>query len=229
MKKQFIAKLLVLGLALAMLPTVAFAARRVETTNPPDNSWSWDASKNVYYKFVDDTNDNVGGGSTTPAPAPSTPAGEVEKTEVIDAIETIEADQVTVAEDGAVTVAIEATVKDGVASVELTDTAVESLAEQVKEGAAITLKVEAKDAGKVAVTLPAKTLTAVAEKTGADLTVESGVATITIPNAALATVFANAASVEVSAEISDNGVIAIAVLADSKAVTKDIKGLVVKF
>lgn len=212
MKKQFIAKLLVLGLALAMLPTVAFA-KRVESQTG-GNGWSWDASNNVYYKLVDDTNDNVGGGSTTSTP--STP--DAEDVTTLPEEPTTEITEITVEGDKAV---LEVAVVDGVAYAAVTE---EALAVEVG-GDTLTLTVKADGADKVFVDLPGAALA----KLGKTVTMESDIATITIPANAMTGALKDAKTVTIAAAVSDSGAYSIAVLADSKAVTKDIKGLVVKF
>lgn len=243
MKKQLIAKLVVLCLALAMLPTAAFAAAMV-----PYHGTLYEGANGVYgkvggknvnlfyrdgaYYYNNDTNSSIGtstGSSSTGTGSTDTSTDtsvDVEVPDVIDTVEEIKADQVEVTEEGT-TVTLKATVENGVASVAVTEAAVESLAEQVK-GSTLTIVVEAEDATKVAVSLPGKALAALAEKTGADLVVESPVATITIPNAAMVSQLKDVTTVAVMAEANE-GVYVIAVMADGKAINENIDGLTVKF
>lgn len=240
MKKKLIAKLLVLGLILAMLPTAAFASNKTKVINPDkvvyNNGVYWYGGHQVgwdgenYYYDSEDTDDNVGiggspsAGGSTSTDTPSTPA-ETEVPAVIDTIDEIKVEQVVVTAEGT-TVTIKATVKDGVASVALTEAALEGLAEQV-EGSTLILVIDAENATKVAVSLPGKALAALAEKTGVDLVLKTPVATITIPNAALIGL-KDATTVAIVAEVNE-GVFVIAVMADGKAINDKIEGLVVKF
>ncbi len=184
MKKQLIAKLLVLAMVLAMVPvTILTAGTNVAA-----------ASNDGYYYVAVDT--------TT----------------------TVDASEIAV-ENGEA--AIEAKVVGGKASVTLNTNAVESLFEQA-EGDALVLKVEAKGATKVDVSLPAKALTAAGEKSGKALTTQLGdVATITIPNEALASVFGDSGSVKISAQNSGTS-IGFSIQVSGRSL-KNIKGLKVEF
>ena len=77
------------------------------------------------------------------------------------------------------------------------------------------------------VSFPAKALAAVAEETGADLTIKSEVATITIPNTVLTNEFTNAGSVRISVQATGSSV-SFSIQADGKAL-QNIKGLKVEF
>lgn len=232
MKKQFIAKLLVLAMVLALVPTAAFATTWTKRPGKGDgtNQYYWDAKNNLYYYYTEDV-------ATTPAApaAPAEPAKPSEPStttepaipEVTETVEEFKADQVKATDEGT-TVTITATVKDGVASVGVTAAAIESLAEQVK-GTTLTLDISAEGATKVAVTLPGKALVAMAQKTGVDVVMKSSIATITLPNTALTSILKDATDIAMSAGIDANGAYAISVVADGKAVTNQIKGLVVEF
>ena len=172
MKKQFIAKLLVLGLVLAMLPTAAFAASGYGPKDQvPAGAHINRVYGDIYYWTIPDT---------TPVET------------------TVDAADVEV-KDGELV--IEAEVVNGIANVVLTDKAVEALTEQVK-GDELVLKVEAEGATKVNVSISSKALTAMGEKTSAALTIQSPIVTITIPNEALATVFGDVGTVRISASAS---------------------------
>lgn len=243
MKKKLIAKLLVLGLILAMLPTAAFASNKTKVIDADKVVYNngvywygghkvvWNEQNQNYYYASEDTASDVGGGSAGGGSSSSTDANtstSTDKTEVptvIDTIDEIKVEQVVVTAEGT-TVTIKATVKDGVASVALTEAALESLAEQV-EGSTLILVIDAESATKVAVSLPGKALAALAEKTGVDLVLKTPVATITIPNAALIGL-KDAATVAIVAEVNE-GAFVIAVMADGKAINDKIEGLVVKF
>lgn len=232
MKKQFIAKLLVLGLILVMLPTAAFAASLKYTGTvygAGNNIYGYVNGKKVnlsnkngtYYYYVDDTSSDAGGSTTTTTP--STPAVDtVKPDEPLNTVDVVEAEQVEVAENGTLTVTLPAKVEDGVAYVALTENAVNNLE---VEGEALVLVVDSKDATAVYLDMPVKALA----KLDKNVVVQSPIATITIPSSALTSTLKDATTVTVGAQVTESGVIAISVLADNKAVTKDIKGLVIEF
>ena len=121
---------------------------------------------------------------------------------------------------------IEVKVVNGKATVALNAKAVESLADLAKNGE-IALEIKAEGATKVDVSFPAKALTEVAKETGADLTIKSDVATITIPNAVLANEFSVFGNVRVSAQATGSSV-GFSIQAGGKAL-QNIKGLKVEF
>ena len=176
MKKQFIAKLLVLAMVLSMVPVTILAANA-------------SGSNGGYYSFYEDTTVRV---------------------------------NEPVSADGA----IEAKVVNGKATVALNAKAVESLADLAKNGE-IALEIEAEGATKVDVSFPAKALTEVAKETGADLTIKSPVAVITIPNAVLANEFTGFGNMKVSAQATGSSV-GFSIQAGGKAL-QNIKGLKVEF
>lgn len=198
MKKQFIAKLLALALVLSMVPAAMLTASAVQARG--------------------DSVDSVPSGSTRPTTPDTTPVAPV-----VDNTTSVDAADVEV-KDGEL--AIEAKVVNGTANVVLTDSAVEALTEQV-EGDELVLKVEAEGATKVEVSISGKALTAMGENTSAALTVESPIATITIPNEALATVFSDVGTVRISAQASGYS-IGFSIQANGKALDA-IKGLQVTF
>ncbi len=216
MKKNLIAKLVVLGLVLTMLPTVAFAAQNRVDGIPSDKNtpYYYDEDAKVYYYYTEDTTPPVppASGSSTP----STPAAE-DVTKLPDE-PTTEITKITVEGDKA---ELEVKVVEGVAYATVTE---EALNVEVK-GDTLTLTVKAEGAKKVYVDLPGAALA----KLGKAVTMESDVATITIPSSAMTGALKDAKTVTLAAAVSDSGAYSIAVMADGKAVTKDIKGLVVKF
>lgn len=121
---------------------------------------------------------------------------------------------------------IEAKVVAGTAIVTLNSTAVESLAD-LAQGGEIALEIKSEGATKVEVNLAAKALIDVAEETGADLTIKSSVATITIPNEVLVNEFTGIGSVKVSVQATGSSV-GFSIQASGKAL-KNIKGLSVEF
>ena len=176
MKKQFIAKLLVLAMVLSMVPVTILAANA-------------SGSNGGYYSVYEDTTVRV---------------------------------NEPVSADGA----IEAKVVNGKATVALNAKAVESLADLAKNGE-IALEIKAEGATKVDVSFPAKALTEVAKETGADLTIKSPVAVITIPNAVLANEFTGFGNMKVSAQATGSSV-GFSIQAGGKAL-QNIKGLKVEF
>ena len=192
MRKQLLAKLLVLGMVLAMLPVAALAAN-ADSTN--------DQSNEIYdYSNLLDAIPVV---FDTPAEAT--------------AAETVGEVTTTTTEDGKVvaTAAVEAVVADGAATVTVSEAAVKDLVAKLGDTKAdvIVLTVDAKDASKATVALPATALAALAE-TEAGLTVKSTVATITVPKEILSAGFE---TVEITAEVKEDGTYAISVVADGKA------------
>lgn len=157
MKKQFIAKLLVLVMLLSMVPATALAANGGDDNDPYGKNSPY--GNEIYGAFED----------TQVAKLPSSSGVTISK-------ETASADKVEIADGEA---AITATVVDGAAKVTLTQGAVKKLARAVEDGV-ITLTINDEGATKLTVSLPAKALTAVAKATGADLIIESSVATITV-------------------------------------------------
>lgn len=183
MKKQLIAKLLVLAMVLAMVPATVLAAGAGSNTNYG------------YYSVAVDT--------TTVA---------------------VNASDITV-EGGEATV--EAKVVNGTANVTLNAAAIEKLFEDV-EGDTVVLKIEAKGATTINTSLSGKALAAAAEKSDKAFSVSLGeVATITIPNEALATVFKDMGNVKISASASGTNV-GFSIQTSGKAI-KGIKGLKVEF
>lgn len=180
MKKQFIAKLLVLALVLSMVPATILAASAAGTNSGYNGG---------YYDVYEDTTVRVN------EPVPETGV-------------------------------IEAKVVAGTATVTLNAKAVESLA-NLAQGGSIELEIKSEGATKVEVYLDAAALIKVAEETGADLTIKSSVATITIPNAVLTNEFTNTGSVKVSVQNTGSSV-GFSIQASGKAL-KNIKGLKVEF
>lgn len=163
----------------------------------------------------DNNNTNNNTGSTGPIYVDTTPVAPTT---------TVDASDVTV-ENGSAT--IEAKVVGGNATVVVPEKALDAMAEQVT-GDELVLKIEAPGATKVDVSIPAKALTAFAEKTGANLTYELGeVATISIPNEALATVFGTSGNAKISAQASGSS-IGFTIQVSGRSL-KGIKGLQVTF
>lgn len=179
MKKQFIAKLLVLVMLLSMVPATALA---VNGGGDRDNEGS---NSNYPYRPIPDTE------VATP---PSYTGMTIDKA-------TTSADKIEIA-DGEV--AIKVTVVDGAAKVKLSNGAVKKLAKAVVDGV-ITLTIDDEGASKLTVSLPAKALRNLAKATGADLTIQSSVATISLSNALISDV-GTAGTVKIVVEDGEDGV-----------------------
>lgn len=208
MKKQFIAKLLVLVMLLCMVPATA----------PAVNA----AADNTGSVVDDNTGSNTGseGGTvikdTDVVKLPSTTGI------VIDAA-TTSADKVAIEEGSA---AITAKVVNGTANVKLSMGAVKKLAKAVEDGV-ITLVIDDEGADKLNVTLPAKSLTALAKATGADLTIESSVATISLSNSMIIANAGIAGNVKITVKTGEDGEVTHTLVVNGKEL-KDVEGFVVE-
>lgn len=162
MKKQFIAKLVVLAMVLAMVPVTVLAASAAGS----NYGYSPDYG---YYSVGDDT-------------------------------------IVVIAPGGAADGSFKLTVdKDkGVANAIVNDSVISSLADLAKDGKVV-LKLEADGASTVNFTCSAKALAKLAADSGADLVMEFGSFTITIPNDVLAEI-GSAGTARITIETVDDGV-----------------------
>lgn len=202
MKKQFIAKLLVLVMILAMVPATALAVA---------------AGNNDGSNNQGSNNQGSGGGTVirdtqVVKVLPGTSGITVSKTAT-------SADKVAVA-DGKAT--IKATVVNGTANVTMTEMAVKKLANAVQDGV-ITLVIDDEGASKLNVSLPAKALTNLAKATGADLTIQSSVATISVSNALISANAGTTGTVKITAAAGESGATA-SVLVNGKEL-KDVEGI----
>lgn len=161
MKKQFIAKLLVLVMVLAMIPAAMLTANATGTAN---TNYPY-PSKGIQDTVPSAPKGNVYASTGSTAAASSSAA-------------TVKAADVKV-EDGSA--AIKATVTNGVANVSLPNDVVAML-EDAAEDDAITLEIDDEGATQLNIDFNAKAMAEVAKDTGADLVVKSSVATISIPN-----------------------------------------------
>lgn len=217
MKKQFLAKLLVLGMVLAMLPVAAFAADNTSNAVATDNN-DYPYGGIIfddYYFTVPDAGEDT---SKTEEPTePEKPAETEAPAEV-----TTNADGKTVA-----TAAVEAEVTGTTATVAVSAETVSSLVSQLVESKAdvLVLPVAAESATKAVVSVPAAALAEVAAQTNAAVTVESAVASVTISNEAIAAIVEGAETVEITAEANEDGTVTIALLADGVAVENIPGGL----
>lgn len=203
MKKQMLAKLVVLGMVAAMLPIAAIAA---EANDPDINE--------AYYDVDEGRSDRPAAGSSS-LPEASTSA-------------TVTVQTTTNAEGKVVASApVTATMSGSTATVTMSADALASLATQAANSDVIVLEVAASSsATEVVLNVPAAALVDLATKTGADLVVSSSVANITLSNADLLAIAGTATNVQISAKVVD-GKIQILVAADGKAVTDIPGGLVV--
>lgn len=209
MKKQMLAKLVVLGMVAAMLPIAAIAA---DKENPEETKC--EVTCTVETPATEDDRPTRGEKSeSTSTTAPSTSV-------------TV---QTTTNASGQVvaSTAVTATMSGSTATVTMSADALASLAAQSANSDVIVLEVAASSsATEVVLNVPAAALVDLATKTGADLVVSSSVANITLSNADLLAIAGSATNVQVSAKVVD-GKIQILVAADGKAVTDIPGGLVV--
>lgn len=193
MKKQFLAKLLVLALVLTLVPVAAFAIDNEQT--------------NVYYN--DSTNDTKVPGTITPA----APEEETPEESTVEVKTTTNADGSTVA-----TVAVSSTVEGTVATATVDATAMNAIVAAAKDSDIVVLSIETpRNATEATASIAASALANLARQSKADLTVESSIATITIANADLAALASGATTVDITAKaVGDT--IEIVVAKDGKAV-----------
>ena len=208
MKKQMLAKLVVLGMVAAMLPIAAIAA---DTEVNEETKCELNCA-------VDNVDNDRGdrpaaGSSSLPEASTST---------------TVTVQTTTNAEGKVVASApVTATMSGTTATVTMSADALASLAAQSANSDIIVLEVAASSsATEVVLNVPAAALVDLATKTGTDLVVSSSVANITLSNADLLAIAGSATNVQVSAKVVD-GKIQILVAADGKAVTDIPGGLVV--
>lgn len=205
MKKQMLAKLVVLGMVAAMLPIAAIAA---------DTEVNEETKCELNCAVDNDRGDRPAAGSSS-LPEASTST-------------TVTVQTTTNAEGKVVASApVTATMSGTTATVTMSADALASLAAQAANSDVIVLEVAASSsATEVVLNVPAAALVDLATKTGADLVVSSSVANITLSNADLLAIAGSATNVQVSAKVVD-GKIQILVAADGKAVTDIPGGLVV--
>ncbi len=208
MKKQMLAKLVVLGMVAAMLPIAAIAADK-ETTE--ETKCELNCAVDSATEDDRPTRGEKSESTSTTAPATSVTV------------------QTTTNASGQVvaSTAVTATMSGSTATVTMSADALASLATQSANSDIIVLEVAASSsATEVVLNVPAAALVDLATKTGADLVVSSSVANITLSNADLLAIAGSATNVQVSAKVVD-GKIQILVAADGKAVTDIPGGLVV--
>lgn len=210
MKKQMLAKLVVLGMVAAMLPVAALAVGE-ENTN----------AENAYYQIDEERPERPERPKVDAEALPEDTSSSSSGTTV-----TV---QTTTNANGQVvaTTAVTATVSGSTATVTMGADALASLAAQAANSDVVVLEVAASSsATEVVLNVPAAALVDLATQTGADLTVSSSVANITISNSDLLAIAGGATSVQISAKVVD-GAIQILVSADGSAVTDIPGGLVV--
>lgn len=205
MKKQTIAKLIVLGMVATMLPIAALAA--------PD-------ADNLLSQICDTIDedsrtpaDEKNSSSSTPT-TPTTPETPVEPAPItVETVTTADGKTASATEVAAETSGTTSTAT-------LSTEAVASLAAQAAEAKSevVVLNVAAaSNATEVVAAVPAAALADLASTTGADLTVASSVAEITIGNADLAAIAGAGSDVSISAKM-EGDTITFAVAVDGAAV-----------
>lgn len=218
MKKQFLAKLLVLVMVLSMIPGTLLVANAA--TNGNDGSVSNNGS-------VDED------GNTPSDTTPSTPGTDSEDKDLGDmtvssevaevTAVSVDTDDITVEEGSA---KIKVAVTNGQAKLALTTKAVNALADAVK-GGELTLELDDEGATSLEITMPAKAMTNLAKESGADLTIKSSVAEISIPNNVLASALGKAGNVTIKAEHTDKS-IGFSIATGGKSL-KNVHGIKVEF
>lgn len=213
MKKQFIAKLLVLAMVLAMLP-LSIGATFAEVGATVGNNTYNDDYNNGNDVTVPDEPIDVPVAPTTPKPAESeAPAPEPEVVEKVEDVKTETNDE------GKTIVTATVEVKDDTAPVEVSEAAVDALVEQVSEGDVLTIV--AATTGDV--TVHADKLAEAVAKTGNPVTVGNTVASVAV-NSALLEV-AGSAPVTVAPVANDDGTITVTVKAGDKEIAPEsVKG-----
>lgn len=193
MRKQFIAKLLALGLVLAMLPTAALA-RKVDGKPGNSNNYYFDAENNAYYYYTDDV---------TFIPPVSGSSAEEEKP--------VEEVKYTIT-DGVVVLDVEVSA-DGVATAALTADQLNAIIDQLEPGAPLAIEVPA-DATAVELTLPGSVLA----KMGRDLVIKTSFAIVTTTADSLANITAESV-VYAFEDAADGENIVVVVMGDDDAIT----------
>lgn len=209
MNKKFIAKLLALVLVLSMVPASILIANASTASN---NGCNQGCNQGC-----------TGGSGSTGDTRPVQPSRPSSSSTPVNSTTNVSASDITVKGDEAT---ITAKVVNGAANVVLSDNAVATLAEKTT-GDELVVKIDAANATSVAVSLSAKALTAMGKKSGAALTIESPIVTITIPNEALTTVFGDTGTVKISASASGTSV-GFSIQLSGKPLSA-IKGLQVTF
>lgn len=213
MKKQFVAKLLVLVMVLALVPMAALAADMGVIANGGVSTVAANDSlyNNPYNVPVEDS-PTVPATPDTPTAKPSEPTVSEEKPEVVETIDDVKSE--TNAEgETVVTATIE--VKDATAPAEVSEKAVDALINQVKEGEVVSIV--AKTSG--AVSAPAAKLAALVEKTGKPVEVGNSVAAAKVNKALLD--LAGAAELKIAPVKNTDGTISIPVTAGGKTIAPE--------
>lgn len=195
MKKQFLAKLLVLGMVLAMLPVAALATENAAGTAAGNNN-------DYPYKVVEDVAAEVIGEYTF-----SVPTDEAEEPSEPDTPSVPDAPTVDVTGD--------------TANVSFSDAALDSLIANAKDGA-VTLPIDAQGAATTVVSVA--NMTKLAEA-GLTVTIPTTACSVTVPPEAALAIQAIVPGGELATTANADGTVTIAVMKDGKAVAvEDIPG-----
>lgn len=197
MKKQTIAKLIVLGMVAAMLPIAALAAGE-------DGVAATDSGYNYSNENIDTSVDRPKADKDKTPATPAAPTETPAETPAVTVETTTTADGKT-----ASTTEVAAETSGTTSTATLTTEAVASLADQAaaaKSEVVVLNVAAASSATEVVAAVPAAALADLATKTGADLTVASPVADITIANADLAAIAGAGSDVSISAKVEGDTV-----------------------
>lgn len=217
MKKQFIAKLLVLVMVLAMVPVAVLAA---DAGNNNVSVPSTDASTNDPY------NNPYGGGDIAIPEVPFTPVEpDDSKTDsnepetpvetVPEVVETIDNVKTETNADGQTVVTATIEVKDAAAPVEVSEKAVDALVSQAQKGDVVAIVAETSGA----VSAPASKLADLIEKTGNPVSLGNSVAAVAVNETLVK--LAGGAEVKVEPTVNDDGTINVPVTAGGKEIAPE--------
>lgn len=213
MKKQFIAKLLVLVMVLALVPVAALAADVGVNGNDGIAVAADDSTYNNPYATTPDPEPDESIPTTPSTPStPSTPAVSEEKPVEIETIDDVKTE--TNAEgQTVVTATIE--VKDATAPVEVSEKAVDALISEAKAGEVVSIV--AKTSGTVSA--PAAKLAALVEKTGNSVSVGNSTAAAKVNKALLD--LAGSAELKIAPVKNSDGTISIPITAGAKTIAPE--------
>lgn len=201
MKKQFIAKLLALALALTMLPVAVLAANTVGSAASGDGSYGPYSP----YEPV--------------APADPTAPGESQSPAAPEVVDTIDDVKTETNADGQTVMTATIEVKDATAAVEVADKAVDALIKKAADGDIVVIVAETTGA----VTVPSKKLEELVEKTGNPVPVGNSVASVEVDKDLLK--LADGADLKIAPVTNGDGTISVPVMAGDKEIKpEDVVG-----
>lgn len=205
MKKQTLAKLIILGMVAAMLPLSAFAADDVNDT-AEDSAYTYEDPSDTNPIVPDDgerpdrpaSDTNSSGSSDTTGDTTTAPAG---------------------------TVTVTAQVSGSTATVSVS---ADQIASQVASGTVVVDVQSVGSATTVAANVSADALQAIVDSGSANLTIQSAVGSVTLSNSDIAAIVEAAGGAEVSISLTvEGGVLEISILAGDVEITELAAGVAV--